>query len=233
LDQDLVVIINIHHFNDLMDEPSQHKQKFLSIWNQVSRSFMDYSQNVVFEVLNEPHSNLTQDLWNTYLDEAIDVIRATNPRRVLLAGTAPWGGFDGLQYLELPDEDRQIIATVHYYNPFQFTHQGAEWVEGNSDEWLGTTWTATPDQQNEINSDFDEVNEWSVQNQRPVHLGEFGAYHKAPEASRAIWTGYVRKAAEMRDFSWAYWEFGSGFGVYNRETEQWRTELLDALINED
>jgi endoglucanase len=30
--------------------------------------------------------------------------------------------------------------------------------------------------------------------------------------------------------SWAYWEFGAGFGVYNPATRQWREELLGALI---
>ena len=232
LDHDLAVIINIHHFNELMDEPTQHKQKFLSIWNQVGRSFMNYPEHLVFEVLNEPHSNLTQSVWNNYLDEAINTIRTSNSRRVLMAGTAPWGGFDGLQNLDLPENDRQIIATVHYYNPFQFTHQGAEWVEDNSDNWLGTTWTATPGQKDNVDKDFNAVKQWSEQNQRPVHVGEFGAYNKAPDASRVIWTRYIRDSAEKRGFSWAYWEFGAGFGVYNRESERWRTGLLDALINE-
>jgi len=232
LDNELAVIINIHHFNELMEEPTQHRQKFLSIWNQVGRSFMNYPEEVVFEILNEPHSNLTQEIWNSYLEEAISTVRVSNPRRVLMAGTAPWGGFDGLQYLDLPSRDPQIIATVHYYNPFQFTHQGAEWVEDNSDNWLGTTWTATPGQKDNVDKDFDAVKQWSEQNQRPVHVGEFGAYNKAPDASRVIWTRYIRESAEKRDFSWAYWEFGAGFGIYDRNNEKWRSDLLDALIKE-
>ena len=40
--------------------------------------------------------------------------------------------------LVLPADDR-LILTVHYYNPFQFTHQGAEWSAG-SRAWLGATW---------------------------------------------------------------------------------------------
>lgn len=230
VEQDLAVIINIHHFNELMEEPTQHKQEFLSIWDQVGRSFMDYPEEIVFEVLNEPHSNMTQSVWNNYLEKAISTIRTSNPGRVLMAGTAPWGGFDGLQNLELPEDDRQIIATVHYYNPFQFTHQGAEWVEDNADSWLGTTWTATTDQKENVDSDFNDVKEWAEQNDRPIHVGEFGAYSKAPDQSRNTWTRYVRTAAEQRGFSWAYWEFGAGFGVYDREKNEWRTPLLDALI---
>jgi len=233
VEQDLAVIINIHHFNELMEEPSQHKQKFLSIWDQVGRSFKDYPEEIVFEILNEPHSNMTQSVWNNYLEEAVRTIRTSNPERVLMAGTAPWGGFDGLQKLELPEDDRQLIATVHYYNPFRFTHQGAEWVDDNTDSWLGTTWTGTDNQKSNVNADFDAVEQWSKDNDRPVHVGEFGAYNKAPEPSRAAWTKYIRTAAEQRDFSWAYWEFGAGFGVYDRDKNQWRTPLLDALVNDD
>lgn len=230
LEQDLSVIINIHHFNELMAEPNQQKQKFLSIWNQVARHFKDHSEFVLFEILNEPHSNLTADIWNRFLEDAISTVRQSNPNRVLLAGTAPWGGFDGVRDLELPETDLQIIVTVHYYNPFQFTHQGAEWVGDNADNWLGTTWTATDGQMRDVDSDFDRVAQWAKDNSRPIHLGEFGAYNKAPESSRVLWTSYVRTAAENRDFSWAYWEFGAGFGVFDREKGEWRTGLLDALI---
>jgi endoglucanase len=229
LEQQLAVVINIHHFNELMDEPNMHKQKYLSIWNQVARSFMNHPEEVVFEILNEPHSNLTQDLWNNFLMDAITTVRKSNPRRVLMAGTAPWGGFDGLQFLDLSDENRQLIVTVHYYNPFHFTHQGAEWVEDNSNNWLGTTWTATTEQKQNVESDFSSVKDWANQHQRPVHVGEFGAYNKAPLESRVIWTRYIRTSAEERNFSWAYWEFGAGFGIYDRENRVWRTQLLDAL----
>jgi endoglucanase len=42
----------------------------------------------------------------------------------------------------------------------------------------------------------------------------------------------VREEAEKRGWSWAYWEFGAGFGVYDRTREAYREELLRALIPE-
>ena len=50
--------------------------------------------------------------------------------------------------LELPadsNQDPNLIVTIHNYEPFHFTHQGAGWVEGGSD-WLGTGWDGTPDE---------------------------------------------------------------------------------------
>ena len=48
--------------------------------------------------------------------------------------------------------------------------------------------------------------------------------------SRARWTGSIAREAEKHGIAWAYWEFGSGFGVYDPERRLWREPLLDALL---
>lgn len=232
LDRDLLAIIDFHHYNELMEEPEEHRERFLALWEQIAERYRDYPTSVLFEVLNEPHADLEPELWNEYLRDAIEVIRPSNPERTLIIGTAPWGGFDGLQDLSLPDDERNIIVTVHYYNPFQFTHQGASWVEDDSETWLGTTWSGTDDEQAAVDEDFGNVMDWAEAHDRPIHVGEFGAYSAAPTESRERWTTYIRAASEERNFSWAYWEFGAGFGVYDRDNEAWREGLLEALIPE-
>lgn len=230
LDRNLKVIINIHHYNELMESPQSHKERFLALWSQIAKRYQNYPSDLVFEILNEPHSNMTSGFWNSYLELAINTIRETNEERVLMIGTAPWGGFDGIKSLQLPENDRQLIVTVHYYNPFQFTHQGAEWAGEESENWLGTTWTGTSQEMSAVDADFDFVEQWATENNRPIHLGEFGAYEKAPLESRITWTEYIRSSAEQRNFSWAYWEFGAGFGIYDRSSDQWREGLLKALL---
>jgi endoglucanase len=42
----------------------------------------------------------------------------------------------------------------------------------------------------------------------------------------------VRSEIEKRGFSWAYWEFGAGFGIYDREEKAWREGLLNALLKD-
>jgi endoglucanase len=51
--------------------------------------------------------------------------------------------------------------------------------------------------------------------------------------SRARWTAFLRAEAEQRDIAWAYWEFGAGFGVYDRANRVWNEPLLSALIPPD
>lgn len=120
-------------------------------------------------------------------------------------------------------------VTVHYYEPFQFTHQGADWVT-NSEPWLGTAWSGTPAEQEALQGDLDRAAAWAEAHNRPVFLGEFGAYSTADMDSRARWTAFVARQSEARGMSWAYWEFCAGFGVYDRAKRAWNVPLLEALI---
>ncbi len=120
--------------------------------------------------------------------------------------------------------------TFHYYLPFEFTHQGAEWIGDESNAWLGTTWDGTDEQKAEITRNFDSIAEWAKGHNVRILLGEFGAYSKADPNSRVRWTDFVAREAERHNFAWAYWEFGSGFGVYDPFAKGWREELLKALI---
>ena len=67
--------------------------------------------------------------WNDLLAAALAVVRASNPGRAVLVGPVHWNTIDGLGALRLPADDR-LVATIHYYSPFRFTHQGAEWLDG-------------------------------------------------------------------------------------------------------
>jgi endoglucanase len=226
----LKVIIDVHHYRELMAEPEAHKERFLAIWQQISDHYKDYTGDLVFELCNEPNTALNDSLWNTYLNEAIDIIRLTNPDRVIIAGPTFWNSIFALETLELPD-DNNIIVTIHYYFPLPFTHQGAWWVSG-SDDWLGTTWEGTDSEKNAVINDLNSASAWAEKNNRFLFLGEFGAYEKADLASRVRWTSFLAREAEKRGFSWAYWEFCAGFGIYDSNTSQWREELLNALIPE-
>ena len=229
LENDLMVIFNIHHYEEIFDDPAGETSKFLSIWEQLSDRFKDKNENVIFEILNEPHGALTAELWNVLLPQALNIIREDNPYRTVMIGAAEWGGIPGLLKLNIPD-DGNLIITVHYYEPFQFTHQGAEWVDG-ANAWLGTTWNGTTSQVNAISNHFQQIVDWGITNNVPINIGEFGAYSRADTPSRVRWTTEIVRFALNNDMSFHYWEFASGFGIYNPNTRTWNAELTNALIN--
>ena len=231
LEQKLAVVINMHHYEEIFKQPEEHKERWLALWDQICRRYAKHSDQVFFELLNEPHEKLTPKLWNDFLVDAIPLVRRTNPDRMLIIGPGFWNNYAELKNLKLPKDDRRIIVTFHYYLPFEFTHQGASWSEG-SDKWVGRKWPQGAEEQEEIVSHFNSAAEWAKTENRPLYVGEFGAYEKADMESRARWTAFVRQQAEKRGMSWAYWELASGFGVLDPQTGEWRKPLLSALIPE-
>ncbi|QDT66584.1 glycoside hydrolase family 5 protein [Calycomorphotria hydatis] len=226
---DLAVVINVHHYEQIHSAPGEHITRFLRLWVQIADRYQNLPEKVYFELLNEPYNKLNAKRWNDLLVPALKTVRANNPNRLVIIGPARWNNINALKELELPEDDRRLISTVHYYEPFQFTHQQAPWVDG-ADKWKDREWTGSPREIKTLRNDFEKVHRWSRQHGRPIYLGEFGAYSKADMPSRARWNQAVRETAEGNGFSWSYWEFASGFGAYDPEKEAWREPLLKALV---
>jgi endoglucanase len=230
LDAGLMVILDLHEFNAMAADPVAKKEMFLSVWKQLAPRYKDQSANLIFEVLNEPNRLLTPEMWNSFLVDAVGVIRSSNPDRTLIIGPGNWNGIETLPTLRLPEQDRNIIVTVHFYHPMKFTHQGAPWSKDNAN-LSGITWTGTKEEKELIDKRLKVAADWSKVNNRPIFLGEFGSYDKADMESRARYTAYVARTAEKLGFSWAYWQFDSDFIVYDIDREQWVTPILNALTN--
>jgi endoglucanase len=230
LDLGLVLILDFHHFIELMERPEQYKECFYSVWDQLSERYSDYPSALVYELLNEPCGNLSSGLWNEYLAEAIRIVRKNDAERLILVGPANYNSIDGLGQLALP-EDENLMVTFHYYEPTTFTFQGNINHKGY-EELQDIEWNRTEDELAFLRKRFDIVADWAEENDVRIFLGEFGANENAPYESRVLWTTAVREEAEMRGFSWGYWELCSAFGIYDTARDSWDESMLGALIGD-
>jgi endoglucanase len=224
----LMVVLDLHNYNDVAENPAAFKPRVMAFWGQIAARFKDAPDAVLFEILNEPNGKLTGPLWNEWLAEALTLIRKTNPNRTVVVGPPSWNGIDHLDELALPDSDRNIIVTVHYYEPFPFTHQGASWTPEFA-RFSGVTWGSEAEKKR-LADDFAHVGKWSEAHRRPILLGEFGAYDKGPMDSRARYTAFAARTAESLGWAWAYWQFDSDFIVYDIDRDRWVGPILEALI---
>ena len=224
----LNIILNVHHYSEIDAQPAKHLPRLMAIWKQIATRYKDKPANVYFELLNEPNDKLSEATWNAAIPVLLAAVRNTNPARPVIVGPAYWNGISALDKLKLPP-DKNLILTVHFYDPLKFTHQAAPWME-NSGEWKGTQWSGTEEEQAAVRVSLNKV----------VGVGEeaaeaciFGGVRRLQEAdmdSRVRWTRFVAREAEKRDFSWAYWEFCSGFGAYDPQTDHWQPALKGALL---
>lgn len=224
----LMVVLDFHEFQTMAKDPEGKKAAFLGTWRQLAEHCRNLPDDVIFELLNEPNGKLTPELWNQYAREALAVVRQSNPRRTVIIGPGQWNNIGQLDKLQLPDDDRNLIVTVHYYSPFAFTHQGAPWA-GQKDK-LGVAWTGSEKEQQAIVGDFRRAQDWAEKHHRPLYLGEFGAYDKAAMDSRVRWTSFVARTAERLGWSWAYWQFDGDFIVYDIKNQRWVEPIRNALV---
>jgi endoglucanase len=239
LKRGLNVVVNMHHYRQLNGEPLDEAEypvaaadidrRFLAMWQQISRRFASYPDKLLFELMNEPHKRLNEVKWNQLFELARQVVRESNPQRWIVVGPSRWNNAGALKDLILDPNDRRLLVTIHHYNPFEFTHQGAEWTHlknqpAQSQECCNET------QLLNLYQPLDLAKTWSTTHRRPVWVGEFGSYNKAPMASRLRYTRLARDAFEARGFSWAYWELASGFGIWDPSTRLWREALKEALL---
>jgi endoglucanase len=224
----LMVVLDFHEYQAMGEDASRNHDRMLGVWRQIAGHCKEASDDVLFEVLNEPNKKMTPALWNSLLRETLAVIRESNPRRTVIAGPTSWNNINDLDKLDLPKEDRNVIVTVHYYSPFPFTHQGASWagLQGKT----GVPWTGSEKERQAIVKDFAKAQGWAEEHDRPIYLGEFGAYDKAEMASRVRWANFVARQAEKLGWSWAWWQFDGDFVLYDTHEGHWVEPIRRALI---
>ncbi|MDB6079415.1 MAG: retaining beta-glycosidase [Akkermansiaceae bacterium] len=245
LEKNLRVILNWQHLDPLYKDPAATKAEFFAGWEAVATHFKDWPDTLCFELINEPNASLDGAVMNDIYRDAIATIRKTNPNRIILADAPQWSSIGSLDRLTLPDGDDRIIVSVHNYDPFFFTHQGASWVQ--LDSLKGVTYPGPPpapvavpdalkdradvvawlDRYNRlpaaenpcsaavINRWLDDAAAWQAYFGRPVHLGEFGADRFGDPQSRERYVRDVRSAAEARHIPWTLWDWKAGFAYWD------------------
>lgn len=226
----LAIIIENCIDDRLMAQPEKYKARFLSLWEQLSAHYASYPQQVMFEIMAEPHSKLA-DVWNEYYPIALAAIRLHNPTRPVIIGPVFYNNPHNLFSLHLPDNDHYIIVTFHLYEPIKFTMQGEKWLTyGKPMEWIGTKWTASPAEQKAVTDNMNIAAKWATAHNRPVFMGEFGVSDNADTASKTKFLTFYREQAEQRHFSWGVWNYSVDFSIYDKTRQQWNKDFLNALI---
>ncbi len=226
----MIVVLNAHHWDAIYEKAEPEIPCLLSVYRQMMERVKNYSlDSLVVETLNEPRGALTVPVWNELAGKIISIVREADPGRVVMVGTTNYNSYSTIKYLSLPENDSNLVVTFHYYDPFAFTHQGATFVDPQYPK--GTKWTASFGEMRAVKNAFNAMKEWSDEHNVPVYLGEFGAYEMADDESRETWTTFVSTLAHNLGFATAYWEFCSGFGVYDERKDEWKDYLMRALLH--
>lgn len=216
--------------------------QFLMLWSALAKHYANRDPDHLFlEIMNESE---VQDSfrWIGIESAVVTAIRRVDPAHTIIASGAHYDSLDDLLVTE-PLNDPNVIYTFHFYEPYQFTHQGATW---GSPEWLfyknipfPTTAAGLQTQLNSIPNDIaryqlflygvsnwnaDTIRQriafaaaWGHEHNVPIICNEFGAYRDtAPPDSRARYINAVRSGLEANHIGWGMWDWSGNFGLTTR-----------------
>lgn len=219
LDAGLNVILDLHHFEDLMTDPDKLSPAFTAIWAALGDHYAGWPDGLIFELLNEPIEAMTTARVVPLYQAIIADLRPAHPERWIILEGSDAASLAQMQHL--PDFGPFTAHSFHYYDPFEFTHQKL-WYDDPPLPARG--WTAATERA-AIIRDFATV----PVDGPPILLGEFGTYRDIDPASRTNWLKAVRHASEDRGIGWCVWSFASNFSIVTDDKSGWLPGILPAL----
>jgi endoglucanase len=242
LAEDLYVVLNIHHdsWQWISKMPTDHDAvlaRFNSLWTQIAERFRDAPRALLFESVNEPQFADATDAQKTKLLNELNVsfhkiVRSSgggNANRLLVLPTVYCTPdqrlMDDLSATIRKLNDRNLVATVHYYSWYPFSVN----IAG------GTHYDDAA--QNDLDDAFARMRDTFVAQGIPVYLGEYGLLgypdHNHPsrvERGEALkYYEHLGYAARLAGVTTALWDPGT-WAYLNRETRKWTDPALFAWI---
>jgi len=262
LNNGMYAIVNIHWdggwWEKFSTDSAECMKKYSRIWSQIGERFKNYNDYLMFESLNE--EGVWQSVWNQYNNSgdkarAYGLLNAINQTFVNLVRAS--GGNNGERHLliagyatnidrtcdpafKMPtDPKNRCAVSVHYYDPFGFTHIDKD---GDWTPYLAT-WGTQADI-DALNNEMDKMKTAFVDNGIPVIVGEYGFASKLNDGrgrTQAQVRNYTLKVAEAiytRNMCPVLWDVqlnpdnGEVIYYYNRKTISFADPQLVVGIKE-
>ena len=248
LDNDMYVILNMHHETWIADMPTNEEEcltHYSRLWEQITESFKDYDDHLMFESLNEEGG--WDSVWNQYgsstegkaeafgylnkLNQTfVDIVRASGgnnkKRHLLIAGYYTNIEHTCDELFVMPtDPENRLAVSVHYYEPSTLTilEADADWGKAKTD------WGSESDIA-KLNSLLDLMKTTFTDKGIPVIVGEYGCFgkNKTQEVKRAYMVDVCRETY-IRGMLPVLWDTQNTF--YNRITQTYNDEeMLNELM---
>lgn len=221
LSRGLVVILDTHHEKWLKNDYANQINRFESLWSQIAQRFSSKSENLLFEILNEPEGPMTNAQVNDMNGRVLSIIRETNPTRIVIVGAdeqnSEYRLVSSSSGFVVP-QDPYLIATFHNYNPWSFCGKGTD-LWGSADDFEA------------LNTEFSNLAAWSAAHNIPLYMGEFGVVKSADLQSRDKWLKTVVNLCWQYGIAYSVWDDYGDFGVYNRKARTFNTGITSLILS--
>ncbi len=252
----LNVVLDLHHapgffFGDgaknnlFTDRGSQ--EHFIKIWKMFSQRYKSEGDSLRFELLNELVWE-NSDPWNRLWQETADAILGISPDRRIIVGGNNYNNVRELANLAVSD-DEHILYTFHFYEPFIFTHQRAQWIDWNRNytkpvsfpfraqehlPFFGGSVPKNMQKYSEIGKDFirdymEPALEFSAKSGKSLYCGEYGVIANADDESAANWLSDMADVLVPLGFGRAVWSYRGFSNITSPDNDTFNAKMVEAI----
>lgn len=249
IDQKIAVMVSA--FGDMYNREVITTSKAPELLEKLCQEvILPFSPDHIFlQIANEP-SVEEPEAWSKIQDNLIQAARKILPKHTLITSTPlkygkkdhEWSMFQAFAQM-IPSEDDNVVYAIHFYEPYLFTHQGADWdpntavfvknwdyptnsvnsekvikaLDPKAPKWIADAlrkvWT-----HQDLKESLSPILDWRKKHKRPVMITEFGVYKPYVDTkSRLNWLMDVVSILNEYHFPWTFWDYGGGFGLFSKE----------------
>ena len=257
-------IIRSHYFNAVNEGAAdantlftseKAQQDLINMWYQLSDVLKGYSNDsVAYEFMNEPVAD-EHEQWNELIAKVHKALREREPQRTLVIGSNLWQGYETMKYLKVPEGDKNIVLSFHYYNPMLLTHYGAWWTpvgkyqgkvnypgiliskedfEAAPDSLKPELEQYTTQEWNidKIREDFKDAIAVAKKYDLQLFCGEWGVYEPVDRELAYKWTRDMLSVFDEFDIAWTTWCYDADFGFWDQQKHEFKDKgLVDILVS--
>ena len=257
-------IIRSHYFNAVNENGAnantlftseKSQQDLVNMWYQLSDVLKGFSNDsVAYEFMNEPVAD-EHEQWNAVIVKVHRALREREPQRTLVIGSNRWQGYETMKYLKVPEGDKNIVLSFHYYNPMILTHYGAGWtpigkyrgkvnypgVLVSQEDYDAAPDSLKPELKpyltqvwdvNKIREDFKDAIAVAKKYGLQLFCGEWGVYEPVDRELAYKWTKDMLSVFNEFNIAWTTWCYDADFGFWDQKKHDFKDKPLVDLLTE-
>lgn len=209
-------------------ESEAYQEKFFAIWECLSARFGQDSAHIVFELLNEVTEAAFLPAWKRISRECVRRIRLHAPETLILLGSYNWNSARTVPELDAP-YDARVLYNFHFYEPMDFTHQGAYWMP-----WKDINARCSYAESGACEAFFEDflapAFEKAEKEGTELYCGEFGVIDVVAPEEALKWFRDLHAVFARHGVAHSLWSYKQmDFGLSDARMDAVRDELLTLL----
>ena len=206
-----------------------YQEKFYAVWECFAERWGDRADRVMFELLNEVTQKDYLPAWKRISRECVRRIRQRAPEVCVLLGSYHWNSAKTLPELDAP-YDEHVIYNFHFYEPHEFTHQGAYWMGPEFDKARRLRYEECGASEAWFEDFLRPALEKAEREGCELYCGEYGVIDIVPPEEALKWFRDLHTVFERHGIARSLWSYKEmDFGLQDQRMDGVREELLGLL----